>query len=129
MQKNRTLGCLSTIPGSIGRFFFELKMMIDFGIDPVRWAKTNQVRIDKIAHRYKDRYLRLYGKPLDWRKKSVAFERAIRSRFKWMHEDKVSLLREKVWTWRNWYDEERRQKQRTRIEQEGIVSFCQGDCP
>jgi hypothetical protein len=111
------------IPGSIGRFFFDISLKINFGCATVKWAKENQERIDKISKKYKFKYHKRYGKPLDWKKKSTAFERAIKNRHPAMASCKISELRELVWTWRNWYDEAKKTRQELRIKREGIMSF------
>ncbi len=120
---NRILEYFSTIPGSIGRFFFDISLRMNFGNDIVKWSKENQDRIDKISIKYKVKYHRVYGKPLDWKKKSTAFERAVKTRNPLMMKSRISELRELVWKWRNWYDEEKRRTQEQRISQEGIISF------
>ena len=125
MQKIRglILSYLCRIFGLIEKFFFDIWIKIEFGSRLVCWAKENQDRIDRISKRWKLKYLAVYGKPFDWRKKSIAFERAVKKRNPFMDEIRISKLREQVWTYRNWDDIHKRAAQKQRIEQEGIVSF------
>jgi hypothetical protein len=98
-------------------------MKISFGWEVVEWSKENQGNIDKLSRKYGKRYRDVFGRDFTWKRKSRAFERAIRSRQKKIDRTRIPQLREDVWKWRHWYDEEKLKEQEERISGKGIQSF------